>query len=104
MPGYDGRAGMAAVALSESEELKLDALHAEMKKRLPAYARPVFLRLRSELEHTGTFKIKKVDLVKEGFDPTTIADPIWFDHPGEGRYVRLDPDLHAQILSKAVRL
>lgn len=104
VPGYDGRAGMAAIALSDSEELDLDALYAEMKKRLPVYARPVFLRLRHDLEHTGTFKIKKVDLVKEGFDPTIINDPIWFDHPTEGRYVRLDRDLYAAIVSKGVRL
>lgn len=104
VPGYDGRAGMAAIALSETEKLDLEALHAEMKKRLPAYARPVFLRLRTELEHTGTFKIKKVDLVKEGFDPSIISDPIWFDHPGEGRYVRLDPQLYAAILAKEIRL
>ena len=104
VPGYDGRAGMAAIALSETEELDLVALHAEMKKRLPVYARPVFLRMRAELEHTGTFKIKKVDLVKEGFDPSILADPLWFDHPGEGRYVRLDPMLYAAILEKQIRL
>ena len=104
VPGYDGRAGMAAIAASVTENLDFASLHAEMKKRLPVYARPVFLRIRTELEHTGTFKIKKVDLVKEGFDPTIITDPLWFDHPGEGRYVRLDADLYAQILSKAIRL
>ena len=97
-------AGMAAIALSETEKLDLEALHGEMKKRLPVYARPVFLRMRTELEHTGTFKIKKVDLVKEGFDPSIISDPIWFDHPGEGRYVRLDPQLYAAILAKEIRL
>ena len=102
--GYDGRAGMAALALSDQESLDLEALHAEMRKRLPIYARPVFLRVRSELEHTGTFKIKKVDLVKEGFDPTIINDPLWFDHPGEGRYVRLDADLYAAIMDKTIRL
>jgi fatty-acyl-CoA synthase len=104
VPGYDGRAGMAAIALSANEDIDFDALYAELKKRLPPYARPVFLRIRTELEHTGTFKIKKVDLVKEGFDPTIIADPLWFDHPTEGRYVRLDADLHAQIVSKGIRL
>lgn len=104
VPGYDGRAGMAAIALNETEPFDLNALHVELKKRLPAYARPVFLRMRTELEHTGTFKIKKVDLVKEGFDPSTISDPIWFDHPGEGRYVPIDPALYAAILEKRIRL
>ena len=104
VPGYDGRAGMAALALHEPGHLDFEALYAEMKKRLPAYARPVFLRLRSELEHTGTFKIKKVELVKEGFDPTLIQDPLWFDHPGEGRYVRLDAALYAAIMDRTIRL
>ena len=36
---------------------------------LPNYAKPRFLRLKSELQMTGTFKNRKVEAVKEGFDP-----------------------------------
>ncbi len=31
------------------------------------------------IDVTATFKQKKVDLVKEGFDPDKIADPLYFN-------------------------
>ena len=54
---------------------------------------------------TGTFKQKKVDLVKEGFDPAKIADPIYFNDPQSGKaFVRLDPALYQRIEKGDVRL
>ena len=101
--GHSGRAGMAAL-VTDPERFDLDALHAHVCANLPAYARPLFLRLQNQTDTTGTFKFRKVDLVKEGFDPSAISDPIWFDHPGEGRYVRLTPDLYEAILSGEQRV
>ncbi len=37
-----------------------------LRQRLPDYARPVFLRIRQDIEITATFKQKKIDLVKRG--------------------------------------
>ena len=45
----------------------LQALHAHLRTHLPDYARPMFLRIQEEIDVTGTFKQKKVDLVKDGF-------------------------------------
>jgi hypothetical protein len=39
------------------------------KEELPSYARPLFVRLRSDMEITSTFKHRKTTYVKEGFDP-----------------------------------
>lgn len=39
-----------------------------MTANLAAYAVPVFIRLSKELDRTGTFKLKKIDLQKQGFD------------------------------------
>ena len=50
-------------------------------RNLPDYARPLFLRIQSEIEVTGTFKQKKIDLVREGFDPAATSDPIYFNDP-----------------------
>ena len=102
VPGRDGRAGMAALEVDDSFDIT--ALPGYLEARLPAYARPVFLRLKSEIEVTGTFKLKKVDLVSDGFDPGRIADALFFLHPQEGRYVRLDGPTHAAIVSGAIRL
>ena len=101
--GHSGRAGMAALVLA-GDDLDFDALHAHVHAELPHFARPLFLRLQRQTDTTGTFKFRKVDLVKEGFDPSVIEDTILFDHPGEGRYVELTPDLYKQIQSGALRV
>jgi fatty-acyl-CoA synthase len=104
MPGCEGRAGMAAIVLGEGEDFDLVEFRAHLAKQLPDYARPVFLRIRPALDLTGTFKQRKVDLVRDGADPGAIADPIFFDHPVEKRYVRLDEALWRQLTSGGVRL
>ncbi|WP_300544738.1 long-chain-acyl-CoA synthetase [Maricaulis sp.] len=101
--GYPGRAGMAALVANDTA-LDLDMLRAHVHDSLPAYARPLFLRLQRQTDTTGTFKFRKVDLVKQGFDPSAIGDPIWFDHPGEGRYVPLTPELYAAIQAGDIRV
>ncbi len=100
--GHDGRAGMATVVARA--DLDLPALHAHVAASLPPYARPLFLRRRDELEITGTFKHRKVDLVREGFDPGAVADPLFFRDDAARTFVPLTPALHAQILSGALRI
>jgi fatty-acyl-CoA synthase len=94
VPGQDGRAGMAALVVEPGFDPA--ALAERAARELPAYARPVFVRLLPELEITGTFKHRKVELVKEGFDPAAISDPLYF-LDGERGYVRLDPTLFGRI-------
>ena len=73
-------------------------------QQLPDYARPVFLRLRSDIEMTSTFKTKKIDLVQEGFDPRAINDPIYVNDPAAKAFVRIDAALYDRIISGQVRL
>ncbi|HMO28532.1 long-chain-acyl-CoA synthetase [Enterovirga sp.] len=100
VPGAEGRAGMAA--LTTGPGFDLDALHADLGRLLPGYARPLFLRLCRELRHTETFKQKKAALVAEGFDPRRIADPVHVDLGGA--YRRLDGALHDAISRGEIRL
>lgn len=102
VPGADGRAGTAALVVNS--DFDLAAFRAEVALRLPPYARPVFLRILSTLEATGTFKPRKQDLVQAGFDPHQIKDPLYFDDAQSQRYVALDAKLYAAILSGAVRI
>jgi len=102
VPGTDGRAGMAALVVDG--DLDTEGLYAHLEKELPAYAQPLFLRLQEQMEITGTFKQRKVELVEEGFDPTKIQDPLYFRDSQAGRYVPLDADLHQRLLSGDVRL
>ena len=98
----DGRAGMAALATAK--DFDLAAFHAYVARELPSFARPMFLRLKQDIETTGTFKYRKVDLVRDGFDPAALSDPIYFDNPATKAYERLTPELFARIQSGAIKL
>jgi fatty-acyl-CoA synthase len=100
--GRDGRAGMAAIVCHG--DCDLTALHAHLARNLPDYARPLFLRIRGKLDVTGTFKQTKIDLVREGFNPTATRDPIYFNDPQSHAFVRLDADLYRRIESGEIRL
>lgn len=100
IPGMDGRAGM--VALVAAPGFDVEHLPAHLEGVLPAYAKPLFVRLRPELEITGTFKLRKVDLVKDGFDPAHIDDPLFM--LDNNRYVPLDAARYSDICSGKMRL
>jgi len=102
VPGRDGRAGMAAIVTEPS--FNLAAFREHLTQRLPEYARPVFLRLRTNIEMTSTFKTRKVDLVQQGFDPRVIEDPIYVNDPAAKAFVRIDAALYEQIATGKVRL
>jgi len=102
VPGADGRAGTAALVVNA--EFDLTAFRADVAQRLPAYARPVFLRLMETIESTGTFKPRKQDLMNAGFDPTRIKDKLYFDDPRTQAYVPLDAALYAAISAGGVRI
>ncbi len=101
VPGTDGRAGMAALVAKPNVSIKQLGEH--ISAALPGYARPLFLRLLPEMEITSTFKHRKIELQKEGFDPETISDPLFFYDDIAGIYVPLDDDLNEKICSGGVR-
>jgi fatty-acyl-CoA synthase len=98
----DGRAGMAAITPGGGFDLA--GLHAFLASELPNYARPIFLRLQPAIETTGTFKYRKVDLVRDGFDPSKTEHELYFDHPGQGGYALITAPIYAQIQSGAFKL
>ena len=102
VPGKDGRAGMAALVVEG--ELDLAHLRAHLVRCLPDYGRPVFLRIRGSIEVTSTFKQKKLDLVRQGFDPGVTTDTLYFNNPESGSFVALDAALYARICAGGVRL
>ncbi len=98
----DGRAGMAS--LVTGPEFDLSKLPAYLETQLPAYARPLFIRLSPEIEITGTFKHRKVELVKEGFDPATIPDPLYWMNPETKAYEPLDGVTYGKLQSGAIKI
>lgn len=56
------------------------------------------------MEITGTFKQVKFKLVKEGFDPHTIQDPLFVVDPQRRMYTPLTCDMYESICSGKVKL
>jgi acyl-CoA synthetase (AMP-forming)/AMP-acid ligase II len=81
IPGSEGKAGMAALTLHDSGNFNLETFSRFLISALPGYSIPVFLRIRQNLEVTGTFKLRKVTLKGEGFDPVKVSDPMYVWHP-----------------------
>jgi fatty-acyl-CoA synthase len=102
VPGTEGAAGMAALVVDG--KLNLREFRRHLARRLPAYARPLFLRITETLAATATFKNTKVDLRREGFDPAATSDPIYFDDRAKRTFVRLDRALFARIAAGQARL
>lgn len=100
--GTEGRAGMAAVVAEGS--LDLAALRRHLIDRLPCYARPLFLRILHRLPTTGTFKLPKQDLARDGFDPQSTTDPIYFNDSDQGAFIPLDQKLYDSLQAGQIRL
>jgi fatty-acyl-CoA synthase len=102
IPATEGRAGMAAVVAEDP--LDLAGFRKHLVSRLPPYARPLFLRIRNEVEVTGTFKYSKTDLVRQGYDPIAINDMLYFDNLESEAYTPLDKDLYDRIQVGGIHL
>ena len=101
VPNHEGRAGMAVLVIPKP--IDFDALLAHLKAQLPNYALPLFFRIRKEMETTATFKYKKVDLVREGFDPEMIDDQIYWLNPQLQKYVPMSDEDYDNIAAGKVR-
>ena len=73
VPGVEGRCGMACI-VAPSGGLDLASFLAAVKKQLPSYATPIFLRLVQHLDLTGTFKLKKIVMQQEGYNPNVSVN------------------------------
>jgi fatty-acyl-CoA synthase len=102
VPGSEGRAGMAALAVNA--EFSLSEFRRVLTSTLPAYARPVFVRMVPAIELTGTFKLRKQELAQDGYDPTRVRDALYLDDPQRQEYVPLDARLHKRLQAGELRL
>ena len=102
VPASEGRAGMAALVADPA--INLSGLREHLYGRLPAYARPRFLRIQDEIEVTGTFKYSKTDLARQGYDPVATSDTIYLDDPESGAFIQLDKALYDRIQAGQIRL
>ena len=115
VPGYEGRAGCAAITLDaahESSGLNYADLLTFARSRLPAYAVPVFLRIVKRSSHIHNHKQNKVGLRKEGVDPAKIGseekagvdDVFMIVKPGADRYEPFDQPGWDGLVKREYRL
>lgn len=104
VPNHDGRAGMAAVVVKQDQTLDFKDLYQYMRKKLPRYAIPLFIRFVPSMELTGTFKQQKVVFRNQGIDLSKIpkSDPVFW-LKGD-TYVPFTPQDLADIEAGKVRL
>jgi len=98
----EGRAGMACMIPAERSTFDVDNFYRFVMEQLPAYAAPLFLRLRTEGEIvvTGTFKHVKTGLVTDGFNPDLVGqDKLYFRDDNKGAYIPLDKNLYDRLAS-----
>ncbi len=99
--GSDGRAGMAAIVAGT--DFTLQSFHDFLKARLPAYARPVFVRIVPTMELTGTFKQHGRSLLAEGYDPAKVGD-LYLEDRALGAYVPLNTHMHRLLQAGMTKL
>ncbi|XP_036166240.1 long-chain fatty acid transport protein 6 isoform X1 [Myotis myotis] len=104
VPDCEGKIGMASITLKPNKSLDLEKVYEQVVTFLPAYACPRFLRIQGKMETTGTFKLKKFQLVQEGFSPLKISDPLYFMDNLKKTYVPLTKELYDQIMLGEIKL
>lgn len=107
--GHDGRAGMAAVIVKPERKADLDGAMLELgkycQKSLPRYAVPRFVRVFESFEATSTvtFKYTKTQVQKDGFNPDTVKEPLYFYVENKG-YVPLTKAIYQDIMDVKAKL
>lgn len=97
VPGHEGRAGMAAVLMQPGQAFNPEALYALSEACLPRYAAPVFVRVTAAADLTSTFKLRKVDLQRQGYCPRACSDPLFIRDERTRTYQPYSPEVLARV-------
>lgn len=77
VPEHEGRAGMAAIVMQTGCQFDPAAFYKLTTEKVPNYAAPQFVRVSRAADMTSTYKLRKVDLQKQGYDPIACDEPIY---------------------------
>ncbi|MBM3112908.1 long-chain-acyl-CoA synthetase [Pseudomonas arcuscaelestis] len=97
VPGQEGRAGMAAVLMQPGQTFDPQAFYALTEARLPRYAAPMFVRVSAAADLTSTFKLRKVDLQRQGYAPTAFSDPLFIRDESSRSYVAYSTEVLERV-------
>ncbi|MBY8984492.1 MAG: AMP-binding protein [Candidatus Lokiarchaeota archaeon] len=99
IPNHDGKAGMAAIKLKSSIDFNPTEFAVFVIDKLPKYSIPIFVRVQSELELTGTLKLRKVNLRKQGYNINLIKNAIYIWKSSTQSYKLLEKDDYSMIVA-----
>ena len=97
VPEHEGRAGMAAVLMQPGQAFDPQAFYRLTDARLPRYAAPVFVRVSAAADLTSTFKLRKVDLQRQGYCPEACGDPLFVRDEASQTYRPYSSQVLAQV-------
>ena len=98
MPDAEGKAGMISI-VCEDKTFDTDSFSKFISENLPKYTIPIFIRIKDELEFTGTHKLRKVNLRKQGFDVDKIKDRIYFWNSKSSKYELFDTEQYQNVIN-----
>ncbi|KAI9320856.1 hypothetical protein BX666DRAFT_1245258 [Dichotomocladium elegans] len=102
VPHHDGRAGMAAVVPKDGVQIDFKDLYSYLRRKLPRYAIPLFIRFVPAMELTATFKQQKANFREQGIDLSKITDPMFW-HQGD-TYVPFTMQDYQQVMAGNAKL
>ncbi|MFX0081709.1 MAG: AMP-binding protein [Candidatus Hodarchaeota archaeon] len=104
IPNTEGKTGMASVLLKSESEFDIEDFSKFVVESLPKYSIPIFLRIREELALTGSLKITKTNLRKEGYDISKVRDPLFFWDSIKGLYIKFEENYHQKLIDGKLRI
>jgi len=97
VPQHEGRAGMAAILMQPGQRFDPQRFFDFARERLPHYAVPVFVRVSAMADMTTTYKLRKIDLQRQGYDPDLFDDPLYVKDDSAGCYVPVTAQALARV-------
>ena len=68
---------MAAIQMRSGIEFSGKQFYQIATQNLQPYAVPLFVRIVGQMDMTGSFKLRKVDLQQQGYDPAKTGDAVY---------------------------
>jgi citronellyl-CoA synthetase len=99
IPGAEGKAGMAAITLTPGQQFSAAEFTEFVDRELPAFARPVFVRIEQQQDTTGTFKLFKGKLKQQAYQLDQVDEPIYVRQPKSKQYELLDHGFYEQLIN-----
>jgi acyl-CoA synthetase (AMP-forming)/AMP-acid ligase II len=104
IPKHEGKAGMAAIKFKPTVGFQPDEISRFVLKVLPKYSIPVFIRVREQLEMTGSNKIRKANLRKEGYNLNNVNEPLYFWDSFNKKYIPFDNSKYQDIVNGRAKI